>query len=312
MLTYQEKASFLDGNQSAKHLANLKSGAITPLIKGDFSHLSKVGKSRYLNSFISKNGKIEFCEPIKGKIIEFLESIKKGKIELLDTIKNERIEFCQSIKKGSQSATLGNVDIEYRASESINTSLLLWYGKYQFLGLTPNLSSSLRQAALTHELNGSSPITESICLSKSSSNRIVLLVLFARSYGFLSFSSCIGSNHYDSLYVYGANQYKGKCYIKTMPRSGGTLTGHLITTDSIIIEVTMSKHNTPVTGRTSLTPNQSYRWLFLALNRSDYTAKPCRIAVIAPNENSARLMLVRDYMLIFAGRLPAIGGKHHA
>ncbi|MEX6219278.1 host cell division inhibitor Icd-like protein [Providencia hangzhouensis] len=97
-----------------------------------------------------------------------------------------------------------------------------------------------------------------------------------------------------------------------MPRSGGTLTGHLITTDSIIIEVTMSKFNTPVTGRTSLTPNQSYRWLFLALNRSDYTAKPCRIAVTAPNENSARLMLVRDYMLIFAGRLPAIGGKHHA
>ncbi|EJD6672366.1 host cell division inhibitor Icd-like protein [Providencia rettgeri] len=74
----------------------------------------------------------------------------------------------------------------------------------------------------------------------------------------------------------------------------------------------MQDINTPVTGRTSLTPNQSYRWLFLALNRSDYTAKPCRIAVTAPSENSARLMLVRDYMLIFAGRLPAIGGKHHA
>ncbi|EPP7627340.1 MULTISPECIES: host cell division inhibitor Icd-like protein [Providencia] len=296
---YQSGEYFL--GQSAKHFANLKRGEFTPFTKGDFSHLSKVGKSRSLNSFISKNEEIEF-----------FESIKKGKIELLDTIKKERIEFLESIKKGSQSATLGNVDIEYRASENINISLLLWYGKYQFLGLTPNLSSSLRQAVLTHELNGSLPITESICLSKSSSNRIVLLVLFARSYGFLSFSSCIGSNHYDSLYVYGANQYKGKCYIKTMPRSGGTLTGHLITTDNEAIEVTMSKHNTPVTGRTSLTPNQSYRWLFLALNRSDYTAKPCRIVVTASNENSARLMLVRDYMLIFAGRLPAIGGKHHA
>ncbi|WP_440590214.1 host cell division inhibitor Icd-like protein [Providencia huaxiensis] len=290
---YQSGEYFL--GQSAKHFANLKRGEFTPFTKGDFSHLSKVGKSRSLNSFTSKNEEIEF-----------LQSIKKGKIELLDTIKKERIEFLESIKKGSQSATLGNVDIEYRASENINISLLLWYGKYQFLGLTPNLSSSLRQAVLTHELNGSLPITESICLSKSSSNRIVLLVLFARSYGFLSFSSCIGSNHYDSLYVYGANQYKGKCYIKTMPRSGGTLTGHLITTDNEAIEVTMSKHNTPVTGRTSLTPNQSYRWLFLALNRSDYTAKPCRIVVTASNENSARLMLVRDYMLIFAGRLPAI------
>ncbi|MEY0136008.1 MULTISPECIES: host cell division inhibitor Icd-like protein [Providencia] len=97
-----------------------------------------------------------------------------------------------------------------------------------------------------------------------------------------------------------------------MPRSGGTLTGHLTTNDNTSIEVAMPDHNTPVTGRTSLTPNQSYRWLFLALNRSDYTAKPCRIVVTASNENSARLMLVRDYMLIFAGRLPAIGGKHHA
>ncbi|WP_423810740.1 host cell division inhibitor Icd-like protein [Providencia rettgeri] len=293
--TGNQSGEYFSGYKSAgilrySNLSHSKRGEFTPFAKGDFSHLSKVGKSRYLNSFISKNGKIEFCESIKGKVIEFL----------------------QSIKKGSQSATLGNVDIKYRASENINISLLLWYGKYQFLGLTPNLSSSLRQAVLTHELNGSLPITESICLSKSSSNRIVLLVLFARSYGFLSFSSCIGSNHYDSLYVYGANQYKGKCYIKTMPRSGGTLTGHLITTDNEAIEVTMSKHNTPVTGRTSLTPNQSYRWLFLALNRSDYTAKPCRIVVTASNENSARLMLVRDYMLIFAGRLPAIGGKHHA
>nr|WP_306804808.1 host cell division inhibitor Icd-like protein [Providencia sp. PROV195] len=309
---YQSGEYFL--GQSAKHFANLKRGEFTPFAKGDFSHLSKEANYPHWQGLIwvTTRGRIEFCESIKGKIIEFLESIKKERIELLDTIKNEKIEFCQTIKKGSQSATLGNVDIEYRASENINISLLLWYGKYQFLGLTPNLSSSLRQAVLTHELNGSLPITESICLSKSSSNRIVLLVLFARSYGFLSFSSCIGSNHYDSLYVYGANQYKGKCYIKTMPRSGGTLTGHLITTDNEAIEVTMSKHNTPVTGRTSLTPNQSYRWLFLALNRSDYTAKPCRIAVTAPNENSARLMLVRDYMLIFAGRLPAIGGKHHA
>ncbi|EMN5657921.1 host cell division inhibitor Icd-like protein [Providencia rettgeri] len=285
---YANQSPKFTGNQSGEYFSGYKSagilhypnsdiskgGEFTPLAKGDFSHLSKEENYPHWQ-------------------------------DLSGVTTQGRIEFLESIKKGSQSATLGNVDIKYRASENINISLLLWYGKYQFLGLTPNLSSSLRQAVLTHELNGSLPITESICLSKSSSNRIVLLVLFARSYGFLSFSSCIGSNHYDSLYVYGANQYKGKCYIKTMPRSGGTLTGHLITTDNEAIEVTMSKHNTPVTGRTSLTPNQSYRWLFLALNRSDYTAKPCRIAVTAPNENSARLMLVRDYILSFAGRLPA-------
>ncbi|WP_322740653.1 host cell division inhibitor Icd-like protein [Providencia heimbachae] len=92
---------------------------------------------------------------------------------------------------------------------------------------------------------------------------------------------------------------------KTPPSDITSINRGLTTNDSLIIEVAMHDHNTPVTGRTSLTPNQSYRWLFLALNRSDYTAKPCRIAVTAPNENSARLMLVRDYILSFAGRLPA-------
>lgn len=324
MLTYQEKTSFLvgnqsakiyanqspkfTGNQSAKHFANLKRGEFTPFAKGDFSHLSKVGKSRYLNSFISKNGKIEFCESIKGKIIEFFESIKKGEIELLDTIKKERIEFCQSIKKGSQSATLGNVDIEYRASENINISLLLWHGKYQLLGSMPNLSSSLRQAVLTHALNEVSAEAVLICSNRSSSKRICFIVLPERSNAFFSFFSCIGNYHSYNDHEYGNYRDAITQWLltkKAMPRSALTLTGHLITTDNEAIEVTMSKHNTPITGRTSLTPNQSYRWLFLALNRSDYTAKPCRITITASNEHDARLMLVRDYMLIFAGRLPA-------
>ncbi|WP_425594623.1 host cell division inhibitor Icd-like protein [Providencia rettgeri] len=300
--TGNQSGEYFSGYKSAdilrySNLSHSKRGEFTPLAKGDFSHLSKVGKSRYLNSFISKNGKIEFCESIKGKIIEFLESIKK-----------ERIEFCQSIKKGSQSATLGNVDIEYRASENINISLLLWYGKYQFLGLTPNLSSSLRQAVLTHALNEVSAEAVLICSNRSSSKRICFIVLPERSNAFFSFFSCIGNYHGYNDYEYGNYRDAITQWLltkKAMPRSALTLTGHLITNDSLIIEVTMSKHNTPVTGRTSLTPNQSYRWLFLALNRSDYTAKPCRIAVTAPNENSARLMLVRDYILSFAGRLPA-------
>ncbi|MCW2258428.1 hypothetical protein M2263_004519 [Providencia alcalifaciens] len=54
------------------------------------------------------------------------------------------------------------------------------------------------------------------------------------------------------------------------------------------------------------TPTQTqFKFLFLSIKRSDTTAKPCRITVTAPNENDARLMLVRDYILSFAGRLPA-------
>ncbi|ATC75062.1 hypothetical protein BG257_10715 [Proteus mirabilis] len=95
----------ITGSQSAKIYANqsilttvggwdnsdnLKRGEFTPFIKGDFSHLSKVGKSRYLSS---------------------------------------EIEFLQSIKKGGQSATLGNVDIKYRASENYKNSIHLVIGK---------------------------------------------------------------------------------------------------------------------------------------------------------------------------------------
>ncbi|WP_265693617.1 host cell division inhibitor Icd-like protein [Providencia rustigianii] len=345
MLTYQEKASFLAGNQSdklspgysvnilaqqlaktladvsakiyanpspkftgnqsgeyfsgqsAKHFANqlilttvgvwdnsenLKRGEFTPFTKGDFSHLSKEANYPHWQGLIGVT--------------------TQGRIEFLQSIKKERIEFLESIKKGSQSATLGNVDIEYRASENINISLLLWYGKYQLLGSMPRLSSSLRRSRLIQPALLSSP-SSIIALvkrsDKSASKRSCTTIL---SFWFSLVD--IGVHPY-ILNLLNGNVHHCIPLSKAMPRSGGTLTGHLITNDRVIIEVTMSKYNTPVTGRTSLTPNQSYRWLFLALNRSDYTAKPCRIAVTAPNENSARLMFVRDYILSFAGRLPA-------
>nr|ELR5209909.1 host cell division inhibitor Icd-like protein [Providencia rettgeri] len=296
--TGNQSGEYFSGYKSAdilrySNLSHSKSGEFTPFIKGDFSHLSKVGKSRYLNSFISKNGKIEFCESIKGKIIEFLESIKK-----------ERIEFLQSIKKGSQSATLGNVDIEYRASENINISLLLWYGKYQPLGSMPRDCNSFLRTLLIHVAKVVSPsffISVSNCSRNSDGSLIWYWSVFGLVFPVdivITFPLLFACCNYKV--ILSLLQHK-----KTPSNDITSIERGLITNDSLIIEVTMSKHNTPVTGRTSLTPNQSYRWLFLALNRSDYTAKPCRIAVTALNEHDARLMLVRDYMLIFAGRLPA-------
>lgn len=248
--------------QSAKHFANLKRGEFTPFAKeANYPHWQG----------------------------------------LIGVTTQGRIEFLQSIKKGSQSATLGNVDIKYRASENINISLLLWYGKYQFLGSMPRDCNSLRSILLIQVANVASPsffISASSCSLNSGVNLIWYCGdLFSFPVDMvitLIYYTLHGNDHVTIIY---AN--------KAMPRSASTLTGHLITTDNETIEVTMSKHNTPVTGRTSLTPNQSYRWLFLALNRSDYTAKPCRIAVTASNEHDARLMLVRDYILSFAGRLPA-------
>ncbi len=281
-----QSGKYFSGCNSGEYLStpkrgSAKGGEFTPFAKGDFSHLIQglIG--------VTTRGGIEFCQ----------------------SIKKERIEFLESIKKGSQSATLGNVDIEYRASENINISLLLWYGKYQLLGSMPRDCNSFRITLLIHAARDSSPscacATSIISLSSGSS--------LNWNGGFPRLSVlCVDTSITPVVWYLCVITHYTLATQKTMPRSGGTLTGHLTTNDNTSIEVAMSKHNTPVTWRTSLTPNQSYRWLFLALNRSDYTAKPCRIAVTAPNENSARLMLVRDYMLIFAGRLPAIGGKHHA
>lgn len=47
-----------------------------------------------------------------------------------------------------------------------------------------------------------------------------------------------------------------------------------------------------------------FKFLFLCVKRSDITAKPCRIEATANNEHSARMRLIHDFILLFAGRLP--------
>jgi hypothetical protein len=54
-------------------------------------------------------------------------------------------------------------------------------------------------------------------------------------------------------------------------------------------------------------PTQThFKFLFLSIKRSDATAKPFRITATAPDEYSARLMLAREYVLLFAGRVPVL------
>lgn len=48
-----------------------------------------------------------------------------------------------------------------------------------------------------------------------------------------------------------------------------------------------------------------FKFLFLAVKRADSTDIPHRIETTAPDEQAARLMLVADYILAFAGRVPA-------
>ncbi|AUU98391.1 host cell division inhibitor Icd-like protein [Klebsiella pneumoniae] len=65
----------------------------------------------------------------------------------------------------------------------------------------------------------------------------------------------------------------------------------------------MSNRTTPLTGRASISPIL-FTWRFLALNRHDKKAKPCRLSVDAPTEREARSILAPHFILSLAARLP--------
>jgi len=48
-----------------------------------------------------------------------------------------------------------------------------------------------------------------------------------------------------------------------------------------------------------------YTFLFLAVRRTDGKARPAPVRITAPNERDARLKLIAEFVICFAGRLPA-------
>lgn len=79
------------------------------------------------------------------------------------------------------------------------------------------------------------------------------------------------------------------------PGSVSPLTGPLTTNDRMSIEVAMLNH----------TPAR-FKFLFLAVCRSDLNAKPHRESVTANSEQDARRSLAGQFVLSFAGRLPEV------
>lgn len=53
-----------------------------------------------------------------------------------------------------------------------------------------------------------------------------------------------------------------------------------------------------------------FTFYFLAVRRADLCAKPCRQSITAIDELTARKMLAAEYVLFFAGRIPAEGVNH--
>lgn len=47
-------------------------------------------------------------------------------------------------------------------------------------------------------------------------------------------------------------------------------------------------------------------FVFAAIRRADHKPRICMLRTVAGDEHTARLSLVRDYILSFAGRLPVM------
>lgn len=85
---------------------------------------------------------------------------------------------------------------------------------------------------------------------------------------------------------------------KAKPGSARTLTGPLTTAVNVDNEAAMKDHITHPQGR------NNYTWRFLAINRHDKKAKPCRLSVEAATEREARRILAPHFILSLAARLP--------
>ena len=274
--TGNKSGEYFSGYKSAdilrySNLSHSKRGKFTPFAKGDFSHLSKEANYPHWQGL--------FGITTRG-----------------------RIEFCQSIKKGSQSATLGDVDIKYRASENYENSIHLVIGKGNNLELI--------QKCAIHHLRLWVIVGYSKNALAKSSARIGVLNLLTATHDAPCVFFCVHAYaHLLNAVLYraesmvaAAEQPKG--WLESVNSSNANST--VVTTPEIGVSSGDSLTKLTEIIVMMATPTQTqFKFLFLSIKRSDTTAKPCRIAVTASNEHDARLMLVRDYILSFAGRLPA-------
>uniref|UniRef100_UPI001E3EF8CC host cell division inhibitor Icd-like protein n=4 Tax=Morganellaceae TaxID=1903414 RepID=UPI001E3EF8CC len=265
-----QSGQYFSGCKSGGYLSTSKRGEFTPFAKDDFSHLSKEANYPHW----------------------------KG---LIGVTTQGRIEFLESIKKGGQSATLGNVDIKYRASEDYKNSIHLIIGKDDNLELI--------QKCATHHLHLWVIVGYSDRALAKSSVRIGVLNQLLATHDAPCVFFCVHAYAHPLnavLYraesmVAAAEQPKGWLDSSNSSNANSTV----VTTPEIGVSSGDSLTKLLEIIVMMATPTQTqFKFLFLSIKRSDTTAKPCRITITAPNEHDARLMLVRDYILSFAGRLP--------
>lgn len=288
----------ITGNQSDKflsdHSANIPAQSSAKGSAGQSAKFYAGLKYETLNyPDIPNRGEIT---PFKG----FIGVTTRGKIDCCQSINDRRVEFSESIKKGSVSATRFA-----QSSDCLVLRCLRLISAFAAVTKKPAvLSPSLLSCSIRSKSSRGS-LTETcndllfflpVAIPRTPSNRWCSVCTRKLNFQMLTWCSpltilvvftfvCIGDRNSETPQWWNTN-------------------GASNYSDNASIEAAMENYITPVTGRNSLTPNQSFRWLFLALERANPAAKPHRIEATAPNEHSARLLLVRDYILSFAGRVP--------
>lgn len=299
-IAYQVKGSLLAGNnsiwanrsltknlvsQSAKIYANQSGEYFSDCNSGE--HLSTPKRES------AKGG--EFTPFTKGNFSHLMQG-------LIGVTIRGRIEFFESIKKGSQSATLGNVDIEYRASENYQHSDHFAVSTDKSECLVKNFDDNHFTFLLTFGYSKNALAKSSVrieTLNQLTATHDAPSVFFCvYAYAYLQFAVLYRPNSMVML----AGQPKG--WLESVNSS--SLNPVSVTTP-IEIETSGGDSLTKLTEIIVMmaTPTQTqFKFLFLAVKRTDKTDIPHRIEATAPSEHDARLMLVRDYILSFAGRLP--------
>lgn len=251
---------------------------------------------------VTTRGGIEFCQPINDRRVEFSESIKKDCVEFCESIKSDRgVEFFESIKKGSVSTTLCVFDIKYRANQPLQISQRLSGGISDISGEAENFDEN--------HLFLSSDVRYSDRAPAKSGVRIGVLNIQTATHDAPCVFFCVRAH----AHLLNAVLYRAYSMVAAAEQPQGWLVSVCASNANSVVVTTpeigvsggdSALIQTEIIVMMAIPTQTQFKFLFLAVKRTDSTDIPHRIEATAPNEHSARMLLVRDYILSFAGRLP--------
>lgn len=252
-----------------------------------------------------------------------IEKCVTGCMEGFSVVTTRAGEFSDSIKKGSTaSATsfINQPNIKPRCNYSFG------FLRCSLLSLRPQASSTQAEKFASGDFSFSRSTLAPISSIKSCGKRIPLYtdfpflcpvpmcLAYAKWFNNMDNTSCINFSEVFKHKLFDVFKQCGLICLNTLsmvkvflvpkiakPSSGGTLAGLLTKT---LIEVTI------MADIQSTQTRPKYQYRFLALDRANRKATPCRLSVEASTEHEARQILCAHFILSLAARLPALEATH--